>query len=269
MSEQQEQKNGQEVKEPMTKHQFYFDTPLYEIIAANEIEKNFMDGTVDGYNHISGFDTTYEISSRSIATSDYDTVYRGFERVTLTCKRNGKDALRFFIVVRKGWVMKAGQYPSLADIQFEELGKKYENILGEQPLAEFKKAIELAAHGTGIGSFVYLRRIFEGLISSVFSEHKSTLNISSEDFEKKWTKDKIDLLKDYLPSQLLEMKPVYSILSKGIHQLSEQECLAYFEPLKLSTVLILDQKIEMDLKQQRDEKVKREIKNIQSKLNRK
>lgn len=267
MSNEQNHNMEKEMKEPMTKHQFYFDTPLYDVIATSEIEKNFMDGTVDGYNHISGFDTTYEIYESNIGNSDND--YRGFYRVTLTCKRNGSDKLRFFILLGKDWVMKVGQWPSLVDIQFEELGKRYKNVFREKPLAEFKKAIELAAHGTGIGSFVYLRRIFENLISDVFSEHEAVININADDFEKKWMKDKIDLLKDYLPSQLLEMKPVYSILSKGIHQLSEQECLTYFEPLKLSIVLILDQKIEMDLKRQRDEKVKQEIQNIHTKLGKK
>lgn len=267
MSNEQNQNTEQEIKEPMTKHQFYFDAPLYEAIAISDIEKDFMNGTVDGYNAVRGFDTTYNIHTQSMYHDDTD--YKGFLRITLTCKRNGDDKLFFFLVKSDALVMKVGQLPSLANIQFEELEKKYENVLSEQPLIEFKKAIELAAHGTGIGSFVYLRRIFEGLISAVFNEHRSILNINADDFEKKWMKDKIDLLKDYLPSQLLEMKPIYSILSKGIHQLGEQECLAYFEPLKLSIVLILDQKIEMDLKRQRDEKVKQEIKNIHDKLGKK
>ena len=81
--------------------------------------------------------------------------------------------------------------------------------------------------------------------------------------------NKVELLKSHLPSQLVEMKSVYSILSKGVHHLSENECLAYFEPLKLSIELILDQKIEMDLKRQRDERVKEGIQNINTKLGKK
>ena len=255
------------VKEPMTKHQFYFDTPLYEVIALSEIEDDFMSGDVDGYNSASGFDTTYNIELSHIGNSDSD--YTSFYRVLLTCKRKNNDKLRFFLIKTKDVVVKVGQYPSLADIQFAEIGKKYDAVLDPGPLSEFKKAIELAAHGTGVGSFVYLRRIFEGLIFQTFDENKSSLTIEKKDFAPMWMKDKINVLKDHLPSQLVEMKSVYDILSKGIHQLGEDECLAYFEPLKLSIELILDQKIEMELKRKRDEKVKEELKNIHTKLGKK
>ena len=256
-----------EAKESMSKHQFYFDTPMYEVVALTDIEEDFMKGDVDGYNASGGFDTTYTIESNHIGYGDND--YSGFCRILLTCKRKDNDKLRFFVVKGKDFVMKVGQYPSLADIQFAEIGKKYDEVLDTGSLSEFKKAIELAAHGTGVGSFVYLRRIFEGLIFQTFDQHKSTLSIEKKDFAPMWMKDKIDVLKDHLPSQLIEMKSIYSILSKGIHQLGEEECLTYFEPLKLSIELILDQKIELELKRKRDEKVKEELKNIHTKLGKK
>jgi hypothetical protein len=37
---------------------------------------------------------------------------------------------------------------------------------------------------------------------------------------------------------------MYGILSKGIHDLSEEECLAHFEVLRNGIELILDQKLE-------------------------
>lgn len=265
MSDGQEQ-NETEVKEPMSKHQFYFDAPLYEVIGLSEVESDFMTRgvDVDGYNSISGFDTTYSIEVTHIGYHDND--YNGFYAVLLTCKRKNNDRLRFFLLKGKDFVMKIGQYPSLADIQFSELGKKYDRVLDEDSLFEFKRAIGLAAHGTGVGSFVYLRRIFEKLIFQTFDAHKSTLGVEKKDFAPMRMEDKVELLKAHLPSQLVEMKSIYSILSKGIHQLSENECLAYFEPLKLSIELVLDQKIEMDVKRQRDERVKDEINNIHTKL---
>ena len=39
-------------------------------------------------------------------------------------------------------------------------------------MREFTKAIGLAANGVGIGSFVYLRRIFENLVFQAFDEAK-------------------------------------------------------------------------------------------------
>lgn len=253
-------------KQLITKHQFYFDIPLYQVIGLNEIEKNFMSNgvDVDGYNSTSGFDTTYSIEISHIGYHDNE--YDSFYTILLTCKRTSKDKLRFFVIKDKDFVVKIGQWSSLADIQFAEIGKKYDKVLDSELLFEFKRAIGLAAHGTGIGSFVYLRRIFEKLIFQAFRNNKSLLGIKEEDFVLKRMEEKVEALKDFLPSQLVEMKSIYSILSKGLHELSEEECLAYFEPLKLSIELILDRKIEIDLKQRRDQRVKDEILNIHKKL---
>jgi hypothetical protein len=253
-----------ESKQLISKHQFCFDIPLYKVLRLDEIEHNFMEGDVDGYNAASEFETTFEIMTKSLGASY--TYYSGFYLVTLTCKRNGSDKIRFFIYKNDVVVVKHGQFPSLADIQFAEIGKKYDKVLDDESLYEFKRAIGLAAHGVGAGSFVYLRRIFEKLITQTYSDNKGDLEIEKQDFITKRMEDKVELLKDYLPSQLIEMKSVYSILSKGVHELSEQKCLAYFEPLKLSIELILDQKIEMDVKQKRDQKVKQEILNIHKNL---
>jgi hypothetical protein len=62
--------------------------------------------------------------------------------------------------------------------------------------------------------------------------------------------DKIDLLKSYLPAFLIKNKSLYGILSKGIHELKEQECLDIFPVVKLGIELILDEKIK--LKEQED-----------------
>ena len=78
--------------------------------------------------------------------------------------------------------------------------------------------------------------------------------------------DKVETLKKFLPSQLVEMKSIYSILGKGVHELSEEECLKYFAPLKLSIELILDQKIENKEKLERDALVKKQLQDIHQQL---
>lgn len=62
------------------------------------------------------------------------------------------------------------------------------------------------------------------------------------------------------------MKSIYGILSLGVHQLDEKECLSYFHPLKLSVELILDQKIRKDEERKRDEDVKKQIQKITQEL---
>lgn len=66
-------------------------------------------------------------------------------------------------------------------------------------------------------------------------------------------------------SYIVKNHSIYSILSKGIHELSEEECLKYFIPIKNGIELILDENLE---KQEKVRKIKEtenriaEIKNL-------
>jgi hypothetical protein len=254
MDNQEQQKEEKKIN----KHEFYFEAPLYDIIESARFGDSIHEGDVDAYSAKNDIDTTYTIYSREV--DDYS--FKNFYKITLTCKRKSNDVLRFFVYDNDEIVVKLGQLPSLADIQFAEIGRKYNQFLSEQELRDFKKAVDLAAHGYGAGSFVYLRRIFENLINGALRINKASMGVSEEDFRKKWMVDKVELLKDCLPSQLLEMKNVYKVLSKGVHELSEQECLKYFPALKLSIDLILEQKIEIEAKKKRDEEVKKQLEDI-------
>lgn len=79
--------------------------------------------------------------------------------------------------------------------------------------------------------------------------------------------EKITLLKDYLPEFLVENKKMYSILSVGIHSLSENDCLKYFETVKIGIELILDEKIEILKKQEKAQAVKKSLGIITEKIN--
>jgi len=252
----------------ITRHEFYFETPLYEFIANEDFNEDVLSGDVDAYNSLSGFDTTYTINGHRIDNSTWETYFKVY-KVTLTCKRNGKDILRFFVWKDADVIGKFGQYPSLADIQFAEIGKKYDKLLSRSDLQEFKKAIGLAAHGVGAGSFVYLRRIFENLIKETFAEINSTLGMKEEDFLRLRMEEKVDALAKYLPSQLVEMRNIYKVLSDGVHNLTEEECLTYFPVLKLSIELILEQKIESESKKKKDAEVKKRVAEMTQSLKKK
>ena len=104
-------------------------------------------------------------------------------------------------------------------------------------------AVWLAAEGIGIGSFVYFRRIIENLVFEKYAEHKESLEISECDFSRLKFDKKIETLKDYLPEALVKNKAIYGIVSKGIHELSEEECLDMFQPLLIGIELILDEEM--------------------------
>ncbi len=67
--------------------------------------------------------------------------------------------------------------------------------------------------------------------------------ITQEDLAKSDFKGKINLAKDKLPNFLVENKKIYSVLSKGIHELDENECKEYFPILRSGIEIILDEVI--------------------------
>jgi hypothetical protein len=105
------------------------------------------------------------------------------DKLTITCARSESHSVLFVFRLEKMQLQKIGQFPSLADIAIDE-GKTYRTVLTREDSSEFHKAIGLAAHGVGIGSFVYLRRIFERLVISRFEEFETVEGWADDDFPK-------------------------------------------------------------------------------------
>lgn len=160
---------------------------------------------------------------------------------TYRCARDNNHTIMFDLITESDYIIKIGQFPSVADLNKGDT-KKYKNILADQ-YTEYTTSLGLYSHGVGIGSFVYLRRIIEKLVYSKYEKYSDKLNLSDEDFEKKDFKGKIEVLKDYLPNNLVKNKNIYSIVSEGIHSLSEKECLEMYDGVKLGIQLILDEEI--------------------------
>lgn len=252
----------------MSKHKFFFEFPLYTPLKISELDQEFSrftQGDVDAYSP-DGLDTTYTISRWHLGNSD--STYNEYWALSLTCKRRGS-TLEFFLYKTEEFIVKIGQFPSLADLQYAEIRKKYNKVLSSQDLHDLKKAIGLMAHGAGAGSLVYLRRIFENIIWDTYETHRNSLGIEDIEFKQKGMNEKVNFLKIFLPSQLVEMKDVYGILSKGVHELSEKECLTYFPALKLSIILILDQKIKEKIEKKKNADTKQAIADLNKKINEK
>lgn len=172
---------------------------------------------------------------------------------TFKCPRHPEDTSHnqtFIFRSEETTLIKIGQFPPIADLSNDEI-KKYQK-LDKNIYSELNRAIGLSSHGIGVGSFVYLRRIIENYIVQpklndlIKSGSKTESEIIILDF-----KSKINLIKNDLPEFLIKNNKIYSVLSKGIHQLSEEECRDYFPVLKTSIEIILDEqiaKIERDKK---------------------
>lgn len=193
-------------------------------------------------------------------------LYGGKSEFSLKCERT--NSLLFFNCFydsKSKTFQKTGQYPSIADLHISKV-KDYAKVLGKEKLKEFTRAIGLAANGVGIGSFVYLRRIFEDLIEEAHLLAKTENDWDEEEYGKSRMAEKIGLLHSHLPEFLVENKTLYGILSKGIHSLEENECLAYFETVKAGIELILDEKVEIEQKKAKLEAAKAKISQLQQSL---
>lgn len=161
------------------------------------------------------------------------------------------------------FIKKTGQCFSIADYQNHDI-KKYRKVLGKDLYAEFSKGVGLFSHGVGIGAFVYLRRIIEQfVIQEAYTKESENGNFDKQLYEKSRVKERIELLKNSLPDFLVANKALYSILSKGIHELSEQECLDIFPVMKTAIEYILD---EVKAKKELEEK-KKQLSDQISKIN--
>jgi hypothetical protein len=223
---------------------FLFKKPLYDPIKLTERRRDILFNDenlrLDGYCPGCSERRTFAKQSGSVPHGFQFTSHETYVTYVIKCTRHEHHRLRFYIHVGRADLAKVGQHPSFADIAIDE-SKQFSKLLTAEDRGEFHKALGLASHGVGIGAFVYLRRIFERLINSRFQEYKEAEGWDEKKFNESRMAEKIDMLKSHLPAFLVENRRIYSIVSLGIHQLSENDCLAFFPILKQSTLFILEE----------------------------
>ena len=159
-------------------------------------------------------------------------------RALYRCQGCAKFHRTFFIKTEKkdtkSYMYKCGQYPGW-EINSD---KNITKLLGEYA-GLYKKGLVCESQGYGIGAFSYYRRIVELIIQKLLDDIPELM--SGEELNKysealSQTKktivasDKIELVKDLLPSILRPndtnpLSLLHSVLSEGLHELSEDECL--------------------------------------------
>jgi len=234
---------------------FLFGAPLYaEYVFSHANEDDEVDVlsdlfwddkfVVDGHCFYCNKPSTFLRSAGKL--SEFDALRwlkkgtRAFAHLQICCTRDKNHVMDFFFKIEEQKIYKIGQHPSLADIANDE-SRIYREVLKPPDSGELHRAIGLAAHGVGVGSFVYLRRVFERLITRRFEEFKAEEGWNNADFPGKRMDEKIELLERHLPNFLVRNKKIYKILSMGIHELEEKECLQAFEMLKHSIFFIIDE----------------------------
>lgn len=259
---------------------FHLEMPLYHtfdlsigIVAEKVFECVSYYGTIDAYciwcGKESVFDTEEHIHETPYPGQTELQAWlkrsSGFERVVHSCTRaKGHNYYAYYFKSSSSFT-KIGQWPSAADFQIPQ-AERYRKILGEDQYKEFTRGIGIAAHGVGIGSFVYLRRVFERLIEKAHARSSKEEGFDEDNYKRARMDEKIKMLKNSLPDFLVENKSLYLILSKGIHELTEEECLKYFETVKIGIEQILDEKIIQKEKAEKAVKAREAIQKVHGKL---
>ncbi|WP_447402545.1 hypothetical protein ACE1MS_18410 [Lysinibacillus sp. fkY74-1] len=262
---------------------FYYYCPfckreLQIIHKGYEIENELLDSSLTTYSYMYSMSEEFEEYDDHAAKVSVKKFKEFIERIfdenrvlQMNLECTSKDKHKFYVIFQltdDNYLIKTGQYPSILD--FDNSLKEYKKVLKDKSVTkELTNAEILKTHNMGVGAFLYLRRIFEKLIFEQFEQAKLENNIDKQAFNESKTKDKVKMLhaNGYVPNYLAEINPfIYAILSKGVHQLSEEECNLHYDTLKEAILLILEEKVEMERKEKLKKGTKNELNKIHTKL---
>lgn len=148
------------------------------------------------------------------------------------------------------WIRKIGQVPPWSknsDKNLEKLIDSYKDL--------YRKGLICESQGYGIGAYAYYRRIVENTIDELLelitdliepAEKEKYLKALAEVKKTFVAKEKIDLVKDLLPSLLRPqgynpLSILHSGLSDGIHNESDEKCLEFAQYIREVLVFLTSQ----------------------------
>lgn len=179
------------------------------------------------------------------------------------------ETIYFYYVYEKGCITKINTYPNLMN-GLKQKFRKYEALNND----DFNYNNELITgcylfynSNSGIGSFCYLRRCLENFVKDYTNDLYDEGIITNKYNPVLKFEDKIGIIENELDKDIYDMlKPLYSILSLGIHELKEQDCLDIFEQVKDILEILLDERIEKINKKNKIQKLKKNLYDNNSKL---
>lgn len=127
-------------------------------------------------------------------------------------------------------------------------------------MKDYKYALGGISAGIGAGSLIYLRRIFESLVEEARLEASKESGWDQVAFGKARMAEKIAMLKNRLPDYLVDNRSIYGLMSAGVHNLTEEQCLMMFPVIRSGIELILDDHLR---EKRRQEKARRNASDIQ------
>lgn len=165
---------------------------------------------------------------------------RNIQKV-VQCTRDAHE-LRYYFTVENTHLVKIGQHPPLSAHSLAET-TDFSQVLSRTLLNELNTAIDLASHGIGIGSYVYLRRVFESLINEAYLTASLNEGWNEIQYAESDMQGKIQRLAPNLPDFVVETEQLYGLFGKALHELTDDECLANFDVLKNGIFAIAEERL--------------------------
>lgn len=266
----------------MNIEQIIFDSPLYSRWDRNtEIDDDFVEldylissfnQRVDRYctkcekNRIFAADKNFFDSPKimnphfSQKIEDKPAFFKSFR-----CSADPEHKILISFIVDGGSLVKISEFPSKYD-SVKDSFNDYKKILEREKITELAKAAQLESFGYAIALLLYYRRIFESIILRTFGESTIENKITAEDFRQKRMNEKIEYISDFLPEYLKQNAHMYGVLSKGIHELEEDECREYLPIIKTIIFFCLDEAVEKRNKESRKVEMAKKLAEANSKL---
>ena len=159
----------------------------------------------------------------------------------------------FYRDIENDKIIKIGQYPSEYDTGNKEYLDKLKAVCGTKEAREMvkfiNKALIMESNGLGIPALVYMRRAFERLIA--ISEDKNELKNTCTKMAERIKNNPL------LPVEIKENSRLYNLISEGIHNETEEECMELFRLIKVGFTILLRKTYEHVQEQKEMEELKK------------
>lgn len=185
----------------------------------------------------------------------------GLKSIVFYCPTCG-ERIYYAFLYKDGCVIKIAQYPSLYDVSRDDLKKYQKNdLIDKESFDEIYKAEICASESYFVASYTYMRRVYENMLLNVFRQNIDKIGLTEDEYRKLRSDEKMERIKSFLAIDEEIYKPLYALLSAGIHSLTEDECCQDYSLLKS---ILLDILAEQKAKKERENK-RKEIQALYSK----
>lgn len=244
------------------KHQFENDEAREEFLSAKFQTAVLFCPSCNGERIFTAihYTDTLDIAITHSANKHKVTSDNSIKRIKFACAC-AKSYIEIFLeTMPNSCIVKVGQYPDITDFD-RDINRNAVKMASKEERSYRLSAARAHYAGLYVAAFNYLRRVLESLVRQAEME-------ASIKTPKPKMKDRVQELvkKGALNSLLLEpgFNVLYTILSKGVHELNESECQAQYPLLQEAIDTILEDKLQAEIQQHRKEKLSKNLNAINS-----